>query len=124
MTGDPTTGPSSEPVPSGATGSAEAALVADGSGQPVPVAAVPGVSVPGASLAGASLAGGALPVAGLLVGQLLGRAGGRGWTPRSACSKMPNASWASPARVSLTPAICDPSPVLGLGPPCPALPSR
>jgi hypothetical protein len=78
----------------------------------------------GEAVPGASLAGGAPPVAVLLAGQPLGRAGGRGWTPRSACSKMPNASCASPARVSLTPAICDPITAPGPLPPCPALPSR
>ena len=124
-------------------------LAADGSGHPVPVAAAsedaasedavsaeaapgvaaPGAAAPGVALAGdaapgVSVAGGALPVAVLLAGQLPGRAGFRGWTPRSACSKMPNASCASPARVSLTPAICDPIPAPGPLPPCPALPSR
>jgi hypothetical protein len=37
---------------------------------------------------------------------------------------MLNASCASPARLSVTPAICDPSPADGPVPPCPALPSR
>lgn len=87
---------------------------AGGSGHPVPVAeALPGDGAPGGALAG-----GALPGAGELpAGQPPGRAGGRCWVLRSACSKMPNASCASPARVSLTPASCEPSPPPGAVPP-------